>query len=844
MGAGARLIERYTAHLTRSGTTLPQERVTYACDVARLLLQTALTDPDRTDARLAAAIDAVAQRTGLEPDAAQTLVRLAVAPEFRSIDNAGELQAFIGRFGPAAGRALQADEDADLDLASFAGRYGSGQALLLLDAMFRTVAADGAIDVHELARIELSAEQLGIDGVVVAALLRRHQGGEPTDATTYPLGGERVRVGRAPGMDIVLPDPQVAGHHVDLVRSRDGWRVQDAESGRPTVLNNRPVSASPFQPADELRIGPFRARLTADGAGLEVRNDRGFHALSARNLTRTITGGGEPVSLLDDVSFTVFSGEVIAMVGPSGAGKTTLLNAIAGVTPADSGQVLLDGQDFHALLAADRSQVGTVPQDDIVHPELTVAESLRFSGQLRFPADTPRATIDTSVDRVLDELGIEHIRHARIGDAMRRGISGGQRKRVNLGQELLSRSTRVLFLDEPTSGLDPRAAQDIVRLVRQLADRGRIVFLVTHDLSPQVMAQVDHLLVLAPGGRVAFFGPPDRACAYFHVPTPDAVFNRFQDRTPAAWGQAYRASPEHRMYVSAREDLLRLPGPAATPIEVAPRRVSALQQLGTQIRRYTRVKLRDRTGLLVLAAQPPFLALVMAVVFPKPTKSMIFMLTLSCLWFGMSAAVRELISDRVIWARERRVGLGVVPYVGSKVVVLGALAVAQCSFLAGLEWAVFGLGDYGFGALDVAAVASLTGVCGMALGLLVSATFASSEAAVGTLPLLLIPQITFSSLLVGIRDMNAVSRGIAWGDPLRYAFDAMLKAGQKLAEPSRIAGKWDDRSITGPLYDLGLKGAGADDIGLTRAALTAAMLGFTAVFLTAALARVRSRDTD
>ena len=846
MGAGVRLLERFRAELSRQRSGATEESVGFAVDFVRLLMQAVLVAPEKLEQRFGAALRVTRERTALSPGEAGMLIRLAASPEFRSIENKAELLAFIARFGEQAGQALAADEASDLDLAAFVGKYGSWEALLLLDAMFSTVATDGDIDPSELRRLEAAASELGIDGVLVSALHQKHEpryrtlnGEGGVAGLIFQLSGDRIAIGRSGGMDVVLPDPQVGDHHATLTKSRTGWHLRDAESGRPTVVNNRPVTEAPFSKGDELRIGPFRCKLGADDT-LVVQNDRVFTALSTRNLTRQIGS----VSLLDDVSFTVFSGEVIAMVGPSGAGKTTLLNAIAGVTPADSGEVLFDGEDFHAMLGIDRSQVGTVPQDDIVHPELTVEESLHFSGLLRFPPDTKASELKDAVSRVLEELGIDHIRKSRIGDATRRGISGGQRKRVNLGQELLSRSTRVLFLDEPTSGLDPRAAQDIVRLVRQLADRGRIVFLVTHDLSPQVMAQVDHLLVLAPGGRVAFFGPPQVACTYFNVPTPDAVFNRFQDKAPADWGIAYRASSEFRTFVTMREDLRRLPGREGEPVVVTPRRVSSLQQLATQVRRYAMVKLRDRTGLWVLAAQPPFLALVMFVVFPKPTKSMIFMLTLSCLWFGMSAAVRELISDRVIWARERRVGLGVMPYVGSKVLVLGLLAVLQCTFLAGLDWVVFGLHAYGFNPVAFAAVASLTGLCGMALGLLISALFSSSEAAVGTLPLLLIPQISFSSLLVGLRDMNPLSQWVTRVDPLRYAFDAVLKVGEKLAEPSRMVGKWDDRTITGPLYELGLKGAGADDMGLDRTRLAIILVSFTAAFLFGAFLRVKTRDTN
>lgn len=853
--SGERLGARFAELLASRGVVVPPERVAHAVDFVRLLAGATLERADQLDLRIGALAAQVERRTALSRELAELLVRLAQAPQFRGRIEAAEMESFVARFGQAIGGLLAAEVSEDLDLAGYAARYGAAPAILLLDAMFAVAACDGVIAGPELRRLEAASAALGIDAVVLAALHRKHDPHGATGGAHVELHGDRIRIGRSTGADVVLPDPQVALYHVELIRTETGWRVVDAESGRPTVLNGRPITSAPLAIGDELRVGPFTLRLDPSGNALHVIPERSFTALSARDLTRTIGA----TSLLDQVGFTVFAGEVIAMVGPSGAGKTTLLNAIAGVTPADSGEVVLDGQDFHALLALDRSRVGIVPQDDIVHPELAVEESLYYSGRLRYPSAVSPGEVHAEVDRVLGELGIDHIRHNRIGDALHRGISGGQRKRVNLGQELLTRSTRVLFLDEPTSGLDPRAAQDIVRLVRQLADRGRIVFLVTHDLSPQVMAQVDHLMVLAPGGRLAWFGPPAEACRYFRVPTPDAIFNRFAEQTPEAWGQAYRASAAWHTYVQTREELIRLEGKPGQPIvgagdqapAVAVRR-PLVHQLATLTSRYWRVKARDRTGLWVLAAQPPFLALVMALVFPKPTASAIFMLTLSCMWFGMSASVRELISDRVVFLRERRVGVGALPYVGSKVLVLGLLVVLQCAALCTFDWLAFDLGSVGFALDRLIATASLVGLCGMSLGLLMSALFLSSEAAVGTLPLLLIPQISFSSLLLSLKFVPASAHALSWLNPLRYGYDAMLKVALsregevwhmgKLFEPPRFGLEWQDpQSLTGPLYDLGLKGAAADDLGLTPGTLVGALVGFTTAFLLVALARVQAR---
>lgn len=848
--AAARLLERYRDALAARSIEVdgdvaaPGEALVFSVDFVRLAIRALnLAEPGEHERRLLA--EPVQRRCGMSDAAVELLIDLALAPEFRGSVDEHDLRAFASRFGTDAAAALRVEAAEELDLPGFSRRYGTGDALLLLDTLFALTAVDGHVARDEVRRLEQAARQLGVDPVLVTALLQKHDPRHAAGDLRWPLEGDRVVIGRSQAAGVQLSDPQVAQRHAELVRVPGGWRVVDLGSGRPTLVNGRVQSSAPFDEETVLRIGPYTLRRVGD----ELRGfgERSFAALSVRNLKRKI---GEVV-LLDDVSFTVFSGEVIALVGPSGAGKTTLLNAINGVAPADTGEVLFDGHDFHRLLEADRSLVGIVPQDDLVNPELTVSESLYYSGRLRFPPDVSREEIEREASRVLEELDIAHIRDNRIGDALRRGISGGQRKRVNLGQELMSRSTRVLFLDEPTSGLDPKASQEIVSLVRQLADAGRIVFLVTHDLTPEVMAQVDHLLVLAPGGRLAFMGPPDEGRRYFHVPTTDAIFGRFKERTtPREWADRFQEADEYRKYVKTREHLLPLQEGARKDDEGdrQPVRRSLLRQLMTLTSRYARVKLRDRNGMLVMALQPPILALVMWVVFPAPTVKMLFMLTLSCMWFGMSAAVRELISDRVIWNREHRIGVGVGPYVTSKVLVLGLIVALQCAGLNLFMHFAVGMGaaDYAFDPLLSIAVTVLTGWVGMGIGLFTSSVWTSSEAAVGTLPLLLIPQITFSSIMVSMRDMEPLAKAFTWITLQRYSFDAIIKTGDQVATAPAYGQGWGTQPVNGALYRLGLKFTDeADDYGFPLDQLIAILVAFTVALTVATMLRVwwRGRRT-
>jgi ABC-type multidrug transport system ATPase subunit len=713
--------------------------------------------------------------------------------------------------------------------------------LLLLDAWFAICAVDGVIDKQEIGRLEQAAKELGIDGMLVSALFRKHDARHATGDFRFELTEASYVIGRSPGASIRLPDPLVGTRHCQIVRSGDEWRVNDIDSGRPTLLDGNPVSSAPFRHGSVLRVGSYSLELDPTETVLTAYGQSSFSALSVRHLKRKIGG----TVLLDDVSFTVFSGEVIAVVGPSGAGKTTLLNAIAGIAPADSGDVILDGQNFHALLAADRSLIGNVPQDDVVHGELTVEEALHYAGRLRFPAGTPRKALKAEVDRVLEELDIARIRRSRIGDAVRRGISGGQRKRVNLGQELLTRSTRVLFLDEPTSGLDPQTAQDIVTLIRQLADGGRIVFLVTHDVTPSILGQIDHLMVLAPGGRLAWFGPPAEACPWFGVRSPDAIFGKLTERTPDAWGAAYRDGPASRKFVRAREHLLGLDGVKVSKANARARpRRSWIGQYVTLTSRYARVKLRDVGGTAVLLAQAPILGVAMWIVFPAADINAVFMLALSTLWFGASSSVRELIAERPIWRRESRVGLRTIPYLASKLTVLGTIVGFQCVLLATLNFALLGMWGLGFSWFQLTFTAVLTGWVGMALGLLMSAVFSSSEAAVGTLPLLLIPQITFGGLIVKVKEMGLLAKLISSLMVVRYSFEAMLKTGEKVTVPATRGLERAEKMVDGQLWELGFRtSTSPDDLGLHPCLLIGVLLVFACFFLLGTLVFTsRSRE--
>lgn len=666
---------------------------------------------------------------------------------------------------------------------------------------------------------QVTFSPLEVDPLLTSVLLDQQFG-----ARTVALVGDRITIGRDPTCPIVLSDPHVDDHHAELVRVDDQWRVVSI-SDRAVVVDGSSVASAPVTEGTDLRVG--RAHLLLEKGQVRITFPAPVFALHVDKLQVALGAR----TLLHEVSFTALAGEVIALVGPSGAGKTTLLNAISGARAASGGQVRLDRQDLWDLLERVPTLIGEVPQDDIVSPALTVEESLHYAAHLRLPGAS-RAVRAGAVNAVLTELGLERVRTSRIGDPDERGISGGQRKRVNLAPELLSDATRLLFLDEPTSGLDPRSAAEIARLARRLADAGRIVVVVTHDLSDGVLGQVDQLIVMATGGHLAWFGPVDEALTHFGVGSPSKIFEVLGDLPGEEWAERYTASTTAARYVRNRarvadESLRPTPSPDAARLPSWP----ALWW--TLTRRANLVKTRDRGAMAVLALQPLLVAAVILGVFPEPTSGLMFLLTLSAYWFGMSASVRELISDRGIWRRERRVGTRASAWVLAKAAMLAVAVALQCALCGTIAAAGVGLGKLGYPLLGLDAALILVGWTGVGTGLLVSSAWRRADAAVGAIVLLLVPQIAFVGVLTPLDQLPMFTRWVPWLFPLRYGYHLVLTRGDALMYLK--LGEWHTRPISGELYTMGLRPPVEGSLGLPTEVLISVLLGMIALQLTFAV---------
>jgi ABC transport system ATP-binding/permease protein len=585
------------------------------------------------------------------------------------------------------------------------------------------------------------------------------------------VGAEPLVAGRAEDAGLCLGSPIVSRAHARFTR-RDGvLTVEDLDSSNGTFLDGKRVDRAALADGARVVIGPFVLAVAQAGQRLDVLDTRHRARLEARAVGVEADGH----SILSDVSLTLPPGSFTAIIGPSGAGKSTLLSALSGARRAQRGQVLLNGADLYRGFEALKASLGYVPQDDIVHRELTVAQSLDYTARLRLPPDTTPEERARRVAQVLATLELTERAEAPI-----HRLSGGQRKRVSIASELLTEPT-LLFLDEPTSGLDPGLEEALMLLLRELSYKGKSVVLVTHTLDNIHLCDAVVLLV---DGRLAFHGPAAEAREKFGIEHMVNLYARLKEKTAAQWQAEFAGHEEPSVPVPVSAPVpVPVPVPVSVPVRKADQTSAGarpLHQLYVLSHRYLATLTRDARNAWMLLAQAPLIAGLIGlsllygpgdVAFTKPKNTILFLLALTAVWFGCSNAVRELVKERPIYLRERMVNLRILPYLASKMAVLGALALAQCVlFLVILDrW--FGIPGRFPLLLAGMWLASLVGIL---LGLAVSALAATADRAMTLLPILLIPQVLFTFPAVQM-DMKGPAGVIARAMPTWWSFDLLRR---------------------------------------------------------------------
>ena len=457
--------------------------------------------------------------------------------------------------------------------------------------------------------------------------------------------------------------------------------------------------------------------------------------------------------ILAPTSLSVEPGEFVAVIGESGSGKSTLVKALAGVTSPSEGSVTVSGEPVASRL----TDVGYLPQDEIVHGKLSVDEALTYAARLRLPHDTSKAEIAASVARVLDELGLVEHAQTRI-----ESLSGGQRKRVGLAVELLGQPS-LLFLDEPTTGLDPGLETRMMTLLGELAEHARAVVVVTH--ATKNLGVCGKLVVMGRGGELCYQGPPEGALDFFGADGYDGIYAALERAPAIEWRRRFHERQPEQLPAEPEDD-----EPARARRGLRGRRRGRRRrgrfrpQAAVLTRRYVRLFLRDRRNVMILIGQVPLLALAVvglfgAAVFAAGSEAgdvvtLLFLIVTLAIWIGTIDATREIIKEKSVYAREAAVGVRLGAYLFSKATVLFTLAAVQTLLLAAIVFAFQPLHEDRATYVTVIAILLLTAVAAVGMGLLMSAAVRTQDQATSFIPLVLIPQLFFGGSIVPLPTMS------------------------------------------------------------------------------------------
>jgi len=541
---------------------------------------------------------------------------------------------------------------------------------------------------------------------------------KPTSTSGYirlqpvaPSGSKRQIIGRGKEADIYLPAPVVSRRHALLQEETSEWTLTDLGSRNGTFLNSKRVTrVERLKKNDVIQVGPFRLIYEGQGRIDRFAASRGLH-LDGKNLSCIVKTKKGKKTILNDVNISINPQEFIALVGGSGAGKSTLLKALSGIQPI-TGQALVEGDNLRDHFEEYRSMIGYVPQDDILHQDLTVQEALDFSARLRLPPDTAETEIKARIDRALGQVELISQRNQVINS-----LSGGQRKRASIAVELLA-DPPLFFLDEPTSGLDPGLEKKVMLILRKLAEGGKTIVLVTHATANITEC---HKVAFLSEGRMVYFGPPRQACEFFNVDGEDfaEIYSRITDPDPLqakhkaeTWEKKFRLSShfremEKRFHASTRG------GQASEGPRSSGQRFSlpsSIYQFLLLTKRYFSLILHDKPLFYILLLVMPLLAFLIlgisernwlmgdqpheitrqlmdemssgeksAIYFPAGGgQKLLFIMSLTAVMLGLFASSYEIVKERTIYKRERMVFLQLIPYLASKVTPLGLIAAVQC----------------------------------------------------------------------------------------------------------------------------------------------------------------------
>lgn len=551
--------------------------------------------------------------------------------------------------------------------------------------------------------------------------------------TTIQQKGE-ILIGRSPKNDIVLNDPTVSRKHAKINFENETYWIQDMGSTNKTYLNGTILTTKKqLKDSDRLVIAFFAISLLKGVLNLKEQH----HAIEGVGIQKVYPNNKIG---LQSMSLEVPHRSFAALMGPSGCGKSTLLKCLNGDNPATSGEVFIHGLSLEENFKLIKKKIGYVPQDDIIHRELTVYKTLYYAGKLRLPDDTSDQEINKRIDKVIESLKLDQdkdkdIRSIRVGN-----LSGGQRKRISIAVELLTQPT-ILFLDEPTSPLDPETIESFLKSLQDLAKEGTTIIMVTHK--PEDLNYVDQVIFLGVQGHLTYKGTAQHLISHFEVENIVEVYTKMSK--PDMVKRYYQKPPEVG-YARSEESKITRDEPD-----------SLWLQLFWLTLRYFKIKVNDRGNLLLLLAQPLIIGGLVSLVFSEFRIGVLFLTTISAIWFGVSNAAKEIVGELSVYRRERMFNLNIHTYILSKYLVLSLIAFIQIILFVAIIYVNFKWSTvdefpetYLQPFWESVAFMFYISCSATLIGLLLSSYFNTTEKVMTVVPITLMPQIMLAGVMTKI----------------------------------------------------------------------------------------------
>ena len=563
-----------------------------------------------------------------------------------------------------------------------------------------------------------------------------------------------LTVGRQamPGQ-VVLDHPNVSRRHAAFEVVDGAIVLRDLGGTNGTYVNGARLRGSrPLVPGDRIDIGPFE--LTFDGTALTRARRVGNVELLVRDVSydvRRRQTSGTPQRILHGANLRIRPSELVAIIGANGSGKSTLMNIMAGRALPSEGVVLLNGADLHANFPALKQDIAFVPQQDVLHEQLTLRQALDYAAQLRLPPDTTVEQRHAAVNDAARNVDLLDRLDQRIGS-----LSGGQKKCASLASEILNRPS-LLLLDEVTSGLDENTDWEVMRLLRRLADDGMTIIIVTHTLA-NVTEFCDKVICMGRGGQPTFVGSPSEVLDFFAVHRLGEVFSRTDEAGAENWRTRFDATVGASANLpTAGEARGALPHSGnqrpREPLPVTLRRIT--RQGIILLHRNVRLLLADRRTLVMAAVQSVLIGGLMGYAFGNfgtgqerisAQSALLLLLGLSAIWLGCNAASKEIVGELAIYRREHDINLSTAAFIGAKYLASSVFTVLQLAVVYALTAALSGgiPGDR----LEQFLLLTIGAMAGTAMGLVISAFANTRDQATTIVPLALVPQLILAGVLV------------------------------------------------------------------------------------------------